>query len=47
MVQLGQYHGWRCPGSLRRQVISSNDTGYVIKQVLVFHEKGFQLTELC
>ena len=28
-VQLGQYHGCWCPGSLRRQDISSHDIDYV------------------
>ena len=26
---LSQYHGWWCPGSLRRQDISSHDIDYV------------------
>ena len=28
-VKLGQYHGFWCPGSLRRQDISSHDIDYV------------------
>ena len=28
-VKLGQYHGYWCPGSLRRQDISSHDIDYV------------------
>ena len=28
-VQLGQYHGYWCPGSFRRQDISSHDIDYV------------------
>ena len=28
-VYLGQYHGYWCPGSLRRQDISSHDTDYI------------------
>ena len=27
--KLCQYHSWWCPGSIRRQTISSHDTGYL------------------
>ena len=39
-VQYSKYHGCWCHGSLRREIISSNDAKY---QVLVLHEEGFQL----